>query len=88
MLTNDPGPYYTSKLPSIIQLIYMYKENNLMADAERISLKACDMLYFTDFRGCLMHGDILVSQKRNKEDGAFLNNAFSHSDQKVESGAS
>jgi hypothetical protein len=71
MLTNDPGPYYTSKLPSIIQLIYMYKENNLMADAERISLKACDMLYFTDFRGCLMHGDILVSQKRNKDATAF-----------------
>lgn len=71
MLTNDPGPYYTSKLPSIIQLIYMYKENKLMADAERISLKACDMLSYSDFRGCLMHADILVSQKRDTEATAF-----------------
>lgn len=70
MLNNDPGPYYTSKLPSIIQLIYIYKENNLIQEAERISLKACNVLSYTDLRGCMMHAEILVSQK--KEEQAIL----------------
>ena len=70
MLINDPGTYYTSKLPGTIQLIYIYKENKLIQDAERLSLFACNTLK-TDFRGCLMYADMLITQKKNVEAAAF-----------------
>ena len=77
MLINDPGTYYTSKLPGTIQLIYIYKENKLIQDAERLSLFACNTLK-TDFRGCLMYADMLITQKKNVEAAAFYEELLLH----------
>lgn len=71
MLITDPGTYYTSKLPGIIQLIYIYKENKIMYEAERLSLKACDLLPYNDLRGCLLYADLLATQKKEAQAVSF-----------------
>lgn len=73
MLTNDPGTYYTSKLPGLISLIYIYKENKIFKEAERISLQACNTIN-DDFRGCLLHAEMLITQKKNNEAAVFYEN--------------
>lgn len=71
MLVNDPGSYYTSRLPGIIQLIYIYQENKLIDDAKRIALKACDFLPKNDSRGCVLYADMIITENKEEEARIF-----------------
>jgi len=74
MLRKDPASYYTSKLPGLIQLIFIFRENKLIKDAERIALDACSSLGSADARGCVMYGELLAGEKRNDEAALFYEN--------------
>ncbi|MES2133616.1 MAG: hypothetical protein V4506_14805 [Bacteroidota bacterium] len=74
MLITDPGTYYTSKLPGIVQLIYIYKENKLMKEAERLAHKACDFLPVGDIRGCTMYADLLILNHKDAQAVEFYEN--------------
>lgn len=74
MIVTDPGTYYTSKLPGIVQLIYIYKENKLMKEAERLAYKACDFLPLGDIRGCTMYADLLIINHKDAQAVEFYEN--------------
>ena len=71
MLVNDPGSYYTTRLPGILQLIYIYQENKLLDDAKRIALQACDFLPITDSRGCVLYADMIITEKKEEQARIF-----------------
>lgn len=56
MLTKDPGTYYSSKLPSEIELMILYKSNNLRNEAERVGWQVCENSYGDDVKPCILHG--------------------------------
>lgn len=71
MLVNDPGSYYTSRLPGIVQLIYIYQENKLIGDAKRVALRACDFLPKNDSRGCVLYADMIITEHKEEQARIF-----------------
>lgn len=70
MLVTDPGTYYASKLPGMLQLVYMFESNHLLSNAEEMALKTCNTLPAEDVRSCAMYAKMLTDQ--NKIDEAAL----------------
>jgi hypothetical protein len=77
MLTKDPGTYYVAKLPSMINLVMLYRANNLWPEAERAAFKACDN--YNIMAGCVCYASVLAEQKKRDQAARFFEDLLQRS---------
>jgi hypothetical protein len=67
MLTTDPGTYYSSRLPGIMQVMILYKSNDLEVETLKLGQYACNHVKNNDLKPCVLYAKELMLQKKYEQ---------------------
>jgi hypothetical protein len=77
MLVTDPGTYYSARISGRLQLIVLYRLNELEKEAQQEGLLDCYSNLSKDVKACVLYAESIRKQGRQKDVCAFYEDLLS-----------